>query len=69
MGMNRDFAVATEKGLAPATQLWERKRAALQLFQIESREKVSRLGTINGVKLPALLGNGLLSVYFSPKPG
>ena len=65
MGMNRDFALATEDGVAPAPQLSERN-SALQLFQIEPCEEVSGVVAVNGVKLPALLGNGFPPVDLEP---
>ena len=65
MGINRDFAVAIDKGFTPTPQFWERN-SALQLFQIESREKASRVVAVNGVKLPAILGNGFPAVDLEP---
>ena len=63
--MNRDLAFAIGKGLAPAPQLSERN-SALQLFQIEPCEEASGVVAVNGVKLPALLGNGFPPVDLEP---
>ena len=57
--------VATEEGLALAPQLSERN-SALQLFQIEPCEEARGVVAVNGVKLPALFGNGFTSVDLEP---
>ena len=63
--MNFDLGVASEEGRLPATPLSGRD-SALQLFQIEPREEASGLVAVNGMKLPALLGNGFPAIDLEP---
>ena len=63
VGMNRDFQ-SRPKNVSRRHRNY--RNSALQLFQIEPCEEARGVVAVNGVKLPALFGNGFTSVDLEP---